>query len=85
MIVRSNILSSDGENWYETWAKIEDNKIVNMGCECMGFITNNKKSLKEHNKPAYKSGMNTCKHCKHLLRKIYMMKKNGKTITEQIR
>ncbi len=77
MIYKENIQSTNGKDWYKVWEKIEKNKIINMGCECIGFRTNNKKSLQKYNKPAYKSGMNTCKHCKHLMRKIYIMKRKG--------
>jgi hypothetical protein len=77
MIYKENVQSSNGKDWYKVWAKIENNKIVNMGCECIGFNTNNKKSLIEFNQPAYKSGMNTCKHCRYLMEKIYLLNKKG--------
>jgi hypothetical protein len=77
MIYKENVQSSNGKDWYKVWAKVENNKIVNMGCECPGFNKNNKKSLREHNKPAFKTGSNLCKHCTYLLQRIYLLSKKG--------
>jgi hypothetical protein len=78
MIYKENVQSSNGKDWYKVWAKIEDNKIINMGCECPGFQRINKKSLKEFNQPAYKSGMGLCKHCKYLMERIELLIWNGR-------
>jgi hypothetical protein len=78
MIYKENVLSSNGKKWYKVWAKIENNKIVNMGCECLGFQKNNKKSLQEFNQPAFKSGSPLCKHLTYLLQRLYLLNKTGK-------